>query len=413
MASCWSAISAAAILAGLVGCPRGPLSALLLFPPLRQLGRISYGVYLWHWPVILFLTHERTGVGGGQLLALRAAATVTIAALSWTLLEQPFHRMTVALHRRRADRSWLPRLAGATAGGLAGIAIVVGLVMAPLPAGRTANATTALDELHGDLGTSASSLTKNPVPSPTPRASEPATAAAPVHALVMGDSLAFTLAGGLYHVAAANDMTVDSAAIIGCGIAPDNPLHIDGQVAESPPLCNQWEQKWAQGISLVKPDVAIVMLGRWETVDRFWNGKWHAIGDPDFDAHLSAQLDTAIGIASKRGAKVALLDMPCFHAHELADGSTPPEDTAGRINEWNGLLARAALRHPGVVKVFSLDSVLCPGGTFAMNDPQGRPMRTDDGVHFTDQGGRDVGKMLLPEIVSWVRGTPSGRPPVD
>jgi hypothetical protein len=154
----------------------------------------------------------------------------------------------------------------------------------------------------------------------------------------------------------------------------------------------------------------MIMLGRWETVDRFWNGKWHAIGDPDFDAYLSSQLDKAIAIASSRGAKVALLQMPCFNAKELADGSTPIEDTPGRINEWNGLLMRAAARHPDNVKLFKLDSLLCPNGKFAWKDSAGKTMRGDDGVHFTDQGGIDVGNYLFPQIVSWIHPSRAARP---
>jgi hypothetical protein len=106
---------------------------------------------------------------------------------------------------------------------------------------------------------------------------------------------------------------------------------------------------------------------------------------------------------------VALLDMPCFNARELSDGSTPVEDSAGRINEWNGLLAQAALRHPGTVRVFNLDPLLCPNGKFTWKDSAGRDMRRDDGVHFTEAGGQDVGNYVLPKIVAWVRPRDLGR----
>jgi hypothetical protein len=357
-------------------------------------------------------------MGGNWLLALRAATTITIAALSWTLIEQPVQRFARSPKGEPAQaKTGRLRLASGVLGSVVALAVVAAVVLAPLPKGLAANATsTALNEVQGNLGgsSSASALIPKITPPPTtaaPKAGTPAAAAAPVRSLVLGDSLAYTLQQGLSEVGSVNHAQVNWGSLIGCGIAPSNPMHVDGQVADTIPPCFQWEQSWKSFIDQARPDVAMVMLGRWETVDRFWNGKWNAIGEPDYDAHLSAQLDTAIAIASSRGAKVALLDMPCFNAHELADGSTPIEDSPGRINEWNGLLAQAAARHPGSVRVFNIDPLLCPNGKFIWKDSAGRDMRRDDGVHFTEAGGQDVGNYVFPKIVSWIRSSASTSTP--
>ena len=47
---------------------------LLSVPPLPALGRISYGVYLWHWPVFIAATPIRTGLAGLPLFTVCVAA---------------------------------------------------------------------------------------------------------------------------------------------------------------------------------------------------------------------------------------------------------------------------------------------------------------------------------------------------
>ena len=78
---------------------RGVLGAVLSLAPLRWVGRISYGLYLWHWPVYLTLTGTRTGLDGIALLALRLAVSVAFATLSYYLLELPIRAGTSACRK--------------------------------------------------------------------------------------------------------------------------------------------------------------------------------------------------------------------------------------------------------------------------------------------------------------------------
>jgi peptidoglycan/LPS O-acetylase OafA/YrhL len=60
----------------------------LRWPPLRWCGRVSYGLYLWHWPVLV-LGVRKYGFEWPAALAL----TFGITALSYYLLEQPALRL--------------------------------------------------------------------------------------------------------------------------------------------------------------------------------------------------------------------------------------------------------------------------------------------------------------------------------
>ncbi|HEX3456207.1 MAG TPA: acyltransferase, partial [Gaiellaceae bacterium] len=70
-----------------------PLGRLFSIRPLVGLGLISYGVYLWHWPIVVWLTPERTHLDDGvALFALRAAVTLVVSLASYFLVEQPIRQ---------------------------------------------------------------------------------------------------------------------------------------------------------------------------------------------------------------------------------------------------------------------------------------------------------------------------------
>lgn len=73
----------------------GIIARALAFRPLVIVGTVSYGAYLWHWPVDLVLTQERAHQRGLALQALRFAVTFAISAVSYFVLERPIRRRGV------------------------------------------------------------------------------------------------------------------------------------------------------------------------------------------------------------------------------------------------------------------------------------------------------------------------------
>jgi peptidoglycan/LPS O-acetylase OafA/YrhL len=67
----------------------GLLTRALAWRPAVRVGRLSYSWYLVHWPVILILTPERTGLDTWALVAVKVVASLVVAFALHRLVEQP------------------------------------------------------------------------------------------------------------------------------------------------------------------------------------------------------------------------------------------------------------------------------------------------------------------------------------
>jgi len=140
-------IATAAVVAA-CACPGSITGAALGWRPLRWIGVRSYGIYLWHYPVIVL-----TSPANGQVALPRAlaqiAASIGIAALSWKYVEEPVRHGAIArawrrIRTRRLANLGLPRLTAAI--GAAGILVVAcaglaGVGSVPPASGATSGAT--------------------------------------------------------------------------------------------------------------------------------------------------------------------------------------------------------------------------------------------------------------------------------
>ena len=381
------AVVSAAIIAGALQ-EQGPLRAALSWEPLRRLGLISYGVYLFHWPIFLWLTPERTGLGQWPLFGLRVAATLAAAATSFLLLERPFQARQIFTGRE-------PLV-------LAPLAVAVIVASTLVITRPDPNAEPTFEEAQallesGNFGDAPLDDTATTAPPDLAAAGQPEIA-------IYGDSTGLRLALGfgrwVHTTALARGQGGHTE--LGCGLMPAayfTHFRYDGE-ADSRDVCPQVDQAWTDDIAATDPDIAVVMVGPWEVVD-WWDearGEWRHVGQPDFDDLLLGRIHDAVDILSAGGAKVYWLSSPQIQVG-MQDGRPPaferPASDPLRMQRFNSLVAQVAAERPDDVEIIDLAGYLrtTPGGEL---DPVLRP----DGIHFTWYAATQVSSDWLgPEIL--------------
>ncbi len=83
---------ASATLVGVVSTPGSWVGGLLGLQPLRWVGERSYGIYLWHMPVVYLTPQPVVGPFSVRLAVFHVSLTFLLAALSWSLVEDPIRR---------------------------------------------------------------------------------------------------------------------------------------------------------------------------------------------------------------------------------------------------------------------------------------------------------------------------------
>ncbi len=358
--------------------PASLVRSLLSFAPFVWLGRISYGVYLFHWPLFLWLSPEHTGLDGLPLLLLRLAAALGLADVSYRFFEQP-------IRRGRALTAWRPWVAAPASAG----ALVAGLWLV------TARAADEALEFSGDpLQASAHA---------EPSRDGPGVA-------VFGDSTAYKLAWGVVSWLNQTDQgrPLQGVTTIGCGLAVEGLYRSGRRIQAASPQCARVDGEWARSIEGNDPDIAVVLMGNWDLHTRRLPGdkKWRVPGDPIFDAYLRRELLEAVDLLSSRGALVVWLTSPVIDPPRgRRPGATQSEPA--RTARYNELLREVEALRPEQLRVVDL------AGYFERRaaDPRAPRLRPD-GVHLSREGASElVSSWLGAEILrTWQAAGGASRP---
>jgi peptidoglycan/LPS O-acetylase OafA/YrhL len=335
-------LGALLLIACAIAGERSFVARALAIRPLTWLGTISYGVYLWHWPVNVFLTTERTHLQGIGLHALRFALTLAIAIISYRFLEQPIRKHGVPFSR---PLYIVP----------AAVALSVFLVVhATYAEGRT------------ELPAATAQL-----PSSTPEFVR-------FRIAVFGDSTANSLGWSLRNLHG-QGVAVELMGKDGCSMLEDT--------------CQG--SKWADQVRSLQPNVSIVYLAGVFLYGFHVSGEWHTACRPDWDAKLARVLALRLAELSHEGGVVFAATAP-YPVGPYENDSNDRREFHERVDCINAVVRKSAAEVPGV-RVLDVGNRLCPDGVCQQDTGASEPVRPD-GVHFSIDASKGLAQWVYEEL---------------
>jgi peptidoglycan/LPS O-acetylase OafA/YrhL len=403
----------------------GMLGAALSWRPLTALGRISYGVYLYHWPLYLWISPRRLGLDPWPTTAVRIVVTLLLATASYTLIERRI--MSGNGSARRTAGAGIGSLALASLATLAFVPTVdrgdqitvtgerlappTTVVGQPPPSGllpATTNAplstesgepTTTTGAPTGTPGTEQPTTTTTAPPEPRTHVVPPLVEVEqPVadvpRILIIGDSAASTFGPGVQSWSSYLGLAeVYSYGWLACPLTIGGDIRWnDGIVAPIPERCDDIEAR-RRDLADVDPDLVVIYSGLWEIVDRRLPGRddWVHVGQPVMDAEIERQLAEITDLILADGRRVLWMLQPPVRNSIYAQLPGPlPEEDPARMERLNEIISGIAAEREDV---WTLD---VPA---VFTDLYGDPLALDnrtDGFHWSEAGAERDGSWMAP-----------------
>ena len=382
-------------------------------PALVGLGKRSYGVYLWSWPISVLCGAY---VGSWTRFIAAMSLTIVVSEFSYVYIETPIRKGALRqwLAKPR-DTDWSTRTVAA---GVVGVVLVGSLtayytrvqrfdraagganvaidLSKVLPA---SNATVASTTIASD-----SDATPGVVATPTSTAATVANVApiqqpaGPARLVIVGDSQAHALAINLPS-GIESAFTITDGSVEGCSVYVDGKIRSQrSSFNRSFADCGGWPNKWANAASKGKAQIALVVLGAWDVFDVEVGGQLITFNTPAADKRFIDDLGLGVAALRGTGAKVALLEVPCMRPKDVKGAGVPALPERGddaRVAHLNKLLKQVAAADPANVSFVS-------GPTEWCNDPA---ISTDlgyrwDGVHVYKPGAKLIYETIAPALLS-------------
>jgi peptidoglycan/LPS O-acetylase OafA/YrhL len=304
-----------------------------------EIGRRSYGLYLWHWPIFV-VAHARDS---GNRLAVALALTVIINEFVYQYVEIPTRQGALGnwLHNRQQLSAMHRRLPVLITAAVVASLGITGVKVVGIEA-RDLSIDTSTANVIFSVPTTVASASSLPAASTT----STTIAKLPRKLVIVGDSQAHSLVVNK-PLGIEKTFVITNGSIDGCGIY-DRGVGVggtNGNFRRNFANCVGFEKKWAKSATTARADVALVVIGAWEVLDLKINGFTFAVNTSPADTMFRTQMKRGIDALRSTGATVALLEVACMRPVDSKGGPVPALPQRGddtRTSHLNDLLREIA-----------------------------------------------------------------------
>lgn len=327
------------------------------FSPFVGMGNVAYTVFIVHVPIFWFIQRLAPAGSSWDVLVLGMPAALIAGSAIHHLLAEPLRR-----------RRWNPQGAVVIASLIA--AVTAALWFVP-------SAKLAAPDGTGDIAV-----------------------------LALGDSRANNIAAALSFVddeggdvrpgaagATTGGFSVVHAGVRGCGISGASAYRSPtGRESEAPGGCDAWQERWQEAIQTAHPDVILLDLSR-DAMSRRVDGEWTDLTDPATASRYRESLRTVSTVTATARTRVLIANA------RVHTGDTSPE----QAKAFNDLLEEFVAADPQFA-LLDLQDELCTDDSCTTRTQLGAGMYTDDRVHLSDAGKKQIASWLSAQVLSAYRG---------
>ena len=304
-----------------------------------EIGRRSYGLYLWHWPIFV-VASARDSV---DRLAVAIALTIIINEFVYQYVEIPTRRGALGnWWRNRQQLSAMHRRLPVFVAALVVTSLCfTGVKVVGIQA-RDVSFDTSTAKVIFAVPTTVASASSLPAASTT----STTIAKLPRKLVIVGDSQARSLAvnkpSGIKKTFVITDGSIDGCGVYNKGVGVGGT---NGNFRRNFANCVGFEKSWAKSARKAKADVALVVIGAWEVLDLKFGSSTLVFNTPAADAMFRSQVRVGVNALRATGATVALLEVPCMRPVTSKGGPVPALPQRGddtRTGHLNDLLREIA-----------------------------------------------------------------------